>query len=171
MVMDVESVGLHGEGFAVAALVLDCVDRVVLASNLLACDPAVARGDAVGRQWVATHVPALPQNCADPQELRAQFWQHWLHWRAKGCVLVADSAWPVEANFVSACVLDAGDASAFAGPQPIIDVDALAWMCPAAALGNLQRDGDELPAHHPLADARFTARRLWHWQDWYARVA
>lgn len=158
-VFDVESIGLHGEGFAVAYRVMNAAGEAV-ESNEFSCDPALALGRDEDRAWVAANVPTLARNCATPAEVRAKFWQRWLHWREAGAWLAADCSWPVEAAFLAACVRDGGDAAHWQGPYPLLDISTLTF-----ALGRDPRDEetrlpDELPLHDPAADVRHSARKL-----------
>jgi hypothetical protein len=50
-VLDVESIGLHGEGYAAAYAVFDLQGRE-LEAHTFACDPSNAVGDASDRAWV-----------------------------------------------------------------------------------------------------------------------
>jgi hypothetical protein len=160
MVFDVESIGLHGEGFAVSWLVLDLHQGVVLEEKTFSCDPALATGIAPDREWVAANVPALEINCASPTEVRACFWRAWLAWREQSAWLAADAAWPVETNFLSACVRDIGVDAHFMGPYPLIDIDAMITASGLLTKDELTRHAHELPVHNPTADTRFSARRL-----------
>lgn len=165
MVLDVESVGLYGEGFAVAFEVLDWPFAQILADGMWACSPDVANGDASGRAWVQGHIPGLAFNCSTTTEVRQRFWSYWLSWRAKGALLVADHAWPVETGFLSACVHESKAASAMQGPYPLLDLAVLDTLWPADAPDVNHRLDDELPAHDPRADVRQTCRKLRAWRD------
>lgn len=156
MCFDVESVGLHGEGFAVAWVVLNEYGEIC-EEQCLACPSDEAQGTDADRAWIAQNVPALPITHARPAQVRAAFWQAWLQWRERGAQLVADCAWPVEAGFLSACVRDMGEAAHWFGPYPLYDISSM-----HAALGVVApaRSPVELPLHHPLVDARYLARCL-----------
>jgi hypothetical protein len=169
MVFDVESVGLHGEGFAVGYVVIDHTGNE-LDSGRFACPPDRASGSLKGREWVAVNVPALPVTHATPSAVRSAFWHKWQEWQAKGAMLVADCAWPVETGFLSLCIkdvqpvvrgcpLDDGPRG-WEGPYPLLDAASmffLAGIDPLASHGRLE---NEIPEHDPLADARQTARLM-----------
>jgi hypothetical protein len=159
MVFDVESVGLHGEGFAVGWVV---VHRAAgeLEQGLLCCAPDLAFGSEESLQWVAEHAPAMKTTHAYPGEVRAAFWKAWLQWKAKGAVLVADCCWPVEARFLAACVADEPAQREWEGPYPLHDLASVLLALGRDPLATNERRPDELPAHHPLADARQSARLL-----------
>ena len=158
VVFDVESIGLHGEAFAVGAVVMDD-DGFVRAQYLYACDPDEATGGDEGRAWVAEHCPFIACNCGSPQGVRNQFWRAWLAWKEDGAVLVADCAWPVEARFLAACVDDDPDTRSWQGPYPLHELASFmvaAGMDPHATYDRLL---DE-PQHDPLGDAKQSARLL-----------
>ena len=163
MVFDVESVGLHGEGFAVGWVVVDRRGSE-LSCGLAACNPADADGDDEGRPWVEEHGPAdifPPADEYGPMWVREQFWDAWRAWSSRGdVVLVADCAWPVEARFLARCVDDSREARFWEGPYPLHDLASIRLAAGLDPLGTCERLPDELPAHDPLADARQSARLL-----------
>ena len=160
MVFDVESVGLHGEGFAVAWTICDEKGEVK-EEGLEHCPIETAKGAEAGRKWVNENV--LPHlgvpNCKTPKEVRDKFWKRWKAWEVKGVKLVADVAWPVESNFLSACINDDPGGREMAGPYPLYDVSFLK-MSDGVLEIDYKRLPSELPAHHPLADCRHSARQL-----------
>lgn len=159
MVFDVESVGLHGEGFAVAWVVVNS-DGEQLDEGLLGCDPALCAGTDENRLWVRENVPQLPHSSPTKQHLRNTFWRAWRHWADKGAVLVADCAWPVEANFLSECVRLNHREREWQGPYPLHDLASVMLARGLDPLATNERLEDEKPAHHPLMDARQSARLL-----------
>ena len=159
MVFDVESIGLHGEGFAVAWVVVSR-EGERLDEGCLACAPDQCTGTGESRLWVSENVPPLDVTSPTPQHLRNTFWHQWRYWADKGAVLVADCAWPVEANFLSACVRLNPAQREWQGPYPLHDLASALLALGADALAVTERLSDELPAHHPLMDARQSARQL-----------
>lgn len=162
MVFDVESVGLHGEGFAVGWVVVDS-HGVEYDAMRFVCSPRWAKGTREGREWVAANLPPLTltdYETPTPVAVRAAFWQEWQHWKAQGAVLVADCAWPVEARFLAACVDDRPDEREWQGPYPLHELASFRLAAGLNPLGTADRLPSELPAHDPLADARQSARLL-----------
>lgn len=159
MVLDVESVGLHGEGFAVGYVVADSLGFEHV-NAVLSCDPAAAKGEQENRDWVAAHVPHMTHTHATPREVRDAFWAEWLHWKQRGARLVADCAWPVEARFLMQCVDDAPREREWEGPYPLHDLASVFLAHGRDPLATSPRLPRETPAHHPLADARQSARLL-----------
>ena len=159
MVLDVESVGLHGEGFAVGYVV--CNQRgEVLEEATLACDPGHASGKPENRAWVLANVPEMDHDYFTPEAVRNGFWTRWMHWKEHGAVLVADCCWPVEARFLAACVDDGGGSREWDGPYPLHDLASVLLALGRDPLATNERLPTELPAHHPLNDARQSARLL-----------
>lgn len=157
MVFDVESIGLHGEGFAVGWVVVDDAGRE-LSSGRAACLPEAARGADEDRAWVRVHCPTLPVCCSTPAEVRAAFWRAWGRESESGSVLVADCAWPVEARFLTACVDAAPETRRWQGPYPLHEVATMRLAAGLDPLATVARLPSEEPKHDPLADARQSAR-------------
>jgi hypothetical protein len=91
--------------------------------------------------------------CDGPAELREAFWSVWERERARGTQLWADVCFPVETNFLAACVR-ARNGRKFQGPFPLRDVSTI------GSGGQPERLASELPEHHPLMDSRLSARKL-----------
>lgn len=187
-VLDVESIGLHGEGFAVGFTVV-LHDGKTLEEGLLSCPvqeassrdssgcefvPVSANTDGstsweVGSglttglknlKWVNENVPALTITHSNPEGVRNAFWERWLYWRERGAVMVADCAWPVEARFLLACVDEHMPTREWQGPYPLHDLATLLLAQGHNPIGTFKRLPAELPAHNPLCDARQSARIL-----------
>ena len=163
-VLDVESIGLYGDGYAAGIVVIDRGGIVQEDKRLL-----------WGLDWEherSTHPEEYAWYCQNvaPHQLpvthqflismRHAFWNFWVSWRARGAVLVADCPFPVETNFLSACVKEARANNIPDSPYPLLDVGTLLLACGLSPLGTYPRRPDELPKHDPLADARQSARLL-----------
>lgn len=161
MVLDVESIGLHGEAFAFGYVVIDTTLGAQRASQRGACSPNKARGTAADHLWVAENVPKFHESDDSPRLVRQRFWSSWTYWAERGAVLVADVAWPVEARFLAACIDDDPTVRAWQGPYPLHELTSIA-MAMGADVEQLWRDRRdiELPKHDPLNDARQSARIL-----------
>lgn len=153
MVFDVESNGLHGEGFAVGWVVIsdsgEIISKGYEAAPLENPDP-----------WVAENVlPKLPAPTKpDAISVRGAFWEAWQKAKAMGATLWADCGWPVEANFLSACVAD--DASRlWDGPYPLHEIATVFELAGLDTTAKHERLEDE-QEHHPTGDAKQSARLL-----------
>lgn len=159
-VFDVESVGLHGEGFAVAGGVY-LSNGAVQYSFSYACPVEAAEGSEENRKWVRENIPVLEITHRCPFALRLAFWEQWQLAKAKypDIYMAADVAWPVEANFLSQCVQDATGRE-WEGPYPLIDIASVRFAAGFHPTAAELRTESEKPAHHPLTDARQSARLL-----------
>lgn len=158
MVFDVESIGLHGEGFAVGYVVIDR-HGFRKAEELYACPPYNAQGSMEGRSWVGQNVPKMDATCHMPSEVRARFWADWLSWKEQGAVLVADCQWPVEARFLINCVDDDREHREWQGPYPLHELASFMVAAGMDPMATYERLPDE-PQHDPLGDARQSSRLL-----------
>jgi hypothetical protein len=156
MVFDVEANGLHGEGFAVG-WVLQCCEGEIISEGFSSA--SVFMGENVD-PWVAENVlPHLPAPTHETcEQVRSVFWAAWLAAKAQGATLWADCGWPVEANFLSACVADDKN-RAWEGPYPLHEIATVFEMAQMGATEKHERlDGET--EHHPTGDARQSARLL-----------
>lgn len=158
MVLDCESIGLHGETYAVGYVVIQ--DGNELESGMFACPSGMAEGVESDRQWVCQNIPSLGFNSPDAFTVREKFWRRWLEWKAKGALLAADCAWPVEARFLAACVDALPDDRRFSGPYPLVEISTWMMVSGKDPMKDYPRLESELPKHNPLADARQSARLL-----------
>lgn len=159
LVLDVESIGLHGEGFAFGYVVIDQAGQLVH-EELIAAPPTWFDGAKEDRTWVHANVPQMPTRALSPRELRTRLWKHLTHWKDRGAQLFADCAWPAEARMLLAAVADAPHGRALTGPYPLHEVASVLWAAGMDPLADVPREADELPAHDPLNDARHSARKL-----------
>jgi hypothetical protein len=172
LVFDVESVGLHGEGFAVGAVEIDEGGGVV-AEHRFSCPATRAltgypSEDKRHLAWIREHVPGERagdasnyHNCRSSCEVRDRFWAVWQEFCATGGgYLAADVPWPVEARFLSECVDDDLVRRNWKGPYPLIDIASVRLAAGLDPLGTCERLPDEQPEHDPLCDARQSARLL-----------
>jgi len=157
LIFDVESVGLHGEGYAVGGVLFDA-QGWELSTFSFACDPDDALGRFEGREWVKANAPELKVTHTSPRDMRSAFWELWTKAKKDGAVLVADCGWPVEARFLAACVDDDPLERAWQGPYPLHEAATYLEAAGMDCLGTYEREPEELPQHDPLADARQTAR-------------
>lgn len=165
IVFDVESVGLHGEGYAVGYVTIDAGGNELFSARY-ACRIQDASGNDAGRAWATEHAGVLSCNCRSPREVRENFWRDYrelvesIRDGSESVLLAADVPWPVEANFLSACIADNPGQREWQGPYPIIDVASVRFARGLDPLASVPRMDDETPQHDPLADARQSARLM-----------
>lgn len=165
LIFDVESVGLHGEGFAWGAVLIQNGDAT--GEQLCWCPPEKARGAdqlndlAWAHQNVMAHITGRGVALRNPQEVRREFWVLW-RWAADlGAQLMADVCWPVEANFLSSCIRDDWPAREWLGPYPLLDAGTL-------TVAGLTTEYAPTEPHNPLEDARATWLSI---RDWWRGTA
>lgn len=156
-VIDVESVGLHGEGFAVAGgLYLE--NGAPQWEFFYCCPIEECLGQEAGRHWVKENVPVMEITHRSPVKMRHDFWKQWEKAKSEGALMAADCLWPVEAGFVAQCVSDEPK-RAFLGPYPFVEISSV-MMSAGMGMDGHSRSASELPAHNPLCDSRQSARLL-----------
>lgn len=167
MVFDVESVGLYGEGFAYGYVIVND-NGVTLQKRAAMCDPKNAKGTMGDRKWIHENVvPALKSKKFEmarhpnPKEVRKDFWECWIraYYKYPGIMLVADCPYPVEVNFILKGLQEDKSRKEYA-PYPFIDVASVLLGQGIAPLAHHGRKIAEKPVHHPLADAKQSARLL-----------
>ena len=167
MVFGVESVGLHGDAYAVGYAVIDADGKEVEAGGWCV-SPQLVRGTPEGLGWATDNAwyvrgtdwgAGLACLLCD-RDMRGRFWSAWGRWKRKGAWLAADVPWPVKSRFLSECVLDNPWDRELAGPYPLIDVASVRLAAGYDPLATELRHPGEEPAHDPLADARQSARLL-----------
>jgi hypothetical protein len=156
MVFDVESIGLHGEGYAVGWVVVDDKTGQEEDVGLLACSPDMAVGLAGDRKWVETNCPKIPVRFDNPGQVRVQFSEVWNFWRERTVRLWADCGWPVEANFLTLCVGD----GIINSPYPLHEIATARMLAGFDPIATYDRRPVELPVHNPQMDARQSGRLL-----------
>lgn len=161
LVFDVESVGLHGDAFAVAWVQGDATLNEI-GSGSLHIPLEMAEGDQSGRDWVKANVtiPDGSIECKSPRMMRDMFWAVWTLARTGNSALLAECLWPVEANFLSRCVADFAGERNWEGPYPFHDIASIRTAAGLDPLATESRLAEEQPAHNPLADARQSLRLL-----------
>ena len=153
-VFDVESNGLHGQGFAVGWVVVDHGE--VLSSGFLRCSI-----EGKINPWVFENViPNLDdENCETSLDLRDGFWGAWMLAKEQGATAWADCSFPVETNFLAECVDDLPNHRQWLAPYPLHEIATVLCLNGLDAIYRHDRlDGET--AHHPTGDARQSARLL-----------
>lgn len=158
--IDAETVGLYGEPFAVGYTVYNA-QGVELESNYMSCPSKNAKGTLSDREWVEKNVvPHLPKeyDCETPQELCEKVYTTWMDLKRKykDIITIADCGYPVESRLFSRAI-ENNEERTFTGPFPLHEVST-ALMFAKIKREDYPRLPNELPEHHPLSDARQSAR-------------
>jgi hypothetical protein len=159
-VFDVESIGLHGEGFAVAGGVY--INGEAQSEFRFSCPMDAADGDDEDRAWVSANVPVMEVTHRTPVGIRDAFWTEWLNAKKRypGIAMAGECIWPVEAGFVAQCVQHSPQTRKWEGPYPFHEIASLMLAAGMDPMATYERTESEKPAHEPLADARLSARLL-----------
>lgn len=179
-IWDAESVGLHGQGFAVGGGVYDIHGKAIREFQW-DCLPSRANGiardlildergsaakvqEAGDKQWVHENVKIDPNsiNVATPELVRRGFWHEWETAKAEfpGILMAVECGWPVEARFLIECIQDDPATRNWRGPYPMHEIATLMLAAGMDPMATYDRTPEESPAHEPLADARLSARLL-----------
>lgn len=155
---DVESVGLHGVGFSVGGALYHESGNS-LSDFIFTCSPDNLPGDEEDKKWVQENVPILEVTHRSPKKVRDAFWEHYqaLKEQFPGLVLVAECPWPVESNFLSACIAD-DPSRKWDGPYPLIDVSSAMFSFDVDPLKPVERKDLSLVEHDPRSDAHLSAQ-------------
>lgn len=160
-IFDVESIGLHGEAFAVAGGVY--INGVAQSEFMFCCPPDEARGEDDDRKWVALNV-SITEKCDwwSPWDVREAFWAEWEKAKKQypEITMAAECLWPVEATFVAECVRQGMPKRKWAGPYPFHEISSVMLAAGMDPMATYERTESENPPHNPLADARLSARLL-----------
>lgn len=159
--LDVESIGLHGDPFAVAVVITN-EEGTLLDEFCWSVNRKLVSGKVEDRKWVDENVPDLPTTHASLLEMCREFWNTWKLWKGTGAVMVCDCPWPVEARFLNMC--KNMDNDNFSGPYPLLDLSSMLYTKGFEPLGEFNRLTGELPKHHPLCDVRQTKRLFFELQ-------
>lgn len=164
-IIDVESIGLHGEAFAVAWQVFAHDAHPFQHRNgaWAACNPNWCSGKISDFQWVTDNVPDLSgSDAGSPRGVRDRFWSEWEAVKREfpGIVMAAECAWPVEARFLNKCVEDDPQNRNWEGPYPLHDISSImlaAGMDPMRTYARAHEESEIYGPHHPLGDVKHSA--------------
>ena len=157
VILDAESIGLHGECFAIGYVVKDELGKEV-ESGMASCPIETAKGDLDDCEWVSANVSLGEPTHANPRAVRDWWWEIYRRLSAEGAGFWCDCLWPVEANLFSACIADDPVARKWLGPYPLGEITEYLRMAGRNPLEYYPRLDDELPAHNPRNDSRQSAR-------------
>jgi len=117
--IDVESNGLHGEAFAVGAVLMK-LDGTVLEEFLARC-PITGELDPWVKERVLPAMADVKENYQDTKELRTAFWKWYKPIKERADYVITDNGYPVEARFLIACQDDDLNERYWDHPFPLLD--------------------------------------------------
>lgn len=156
---DIESNGLHGEAFAVAAVVMNADGKVL--------DKFESRVKITGQvdSWVEKNVlPAIkdmPITHGSYKALREAFWRWYLAAEKQADYVLVSNGYPVEYRFLLQCQEADLEERYWQHPFPIIDLFSLLLLVEGLGgkgrlIDDIIREGN-FKRHDPLDDAKITA--------------
>ncbi|HSX43850.1 MAG TPA: hypothetical protein VLE69_00920 [Candidatus Saccharimonadales bacterium] len=156
---DLEANGLHGEVFAIGAVVMDATDNIL--------DQFTGRTGIVGPvdSWVEKNVvPAIkdmPSTHKTYKDLREDFWKWFLRAQETSDYVLVSNGYPVEYRFLLKCQEENLDERYWQHPFPILDLFSLLVLAnDMPDKSTLVRELTELhnlSRHNPLDDAKKSA--------------
>lgn len=158
---DIESNGLHGQAFAIGALIVDNSGKVF--------DEFIARVDVQEEidEWVAKNVLPAMDNIhvthGSYEDMREAFWRWFVKAQEKSDYTLVSNGYPVEYRFLLDCQQADLEERYWQHPFPIIDVTSLLLTLrefgepsKQEILRKVQKNGN-FKTHNPYDDAKVTA--------------
>jgi hypothetical protein len=156
---DIETNKLHGEAFAVGAVIMGADGRV--------SDQFTGRTKIVGPidPWIEQNIlPAvqrMPITHRDAHDLREGFWEWFVHAQETADYVLVNNGYPVEYRFLLKCQEENLEERYWQHPFPILDLFSLTIQAGdmRAIKAKLRSEADsELVLHNPLHDAILSAK-------------
>jgi hypothetical protein len=161
-IFDVESIGIHGEAFAVAGGVYK--DGKALHEFAYHCSSDLANGTLRNRGWVKDNVRLSKDSVrlSLRKDILSMFWTELRSAREvyPNLVIAVECGWPVEARFLNECIDSSPINRENQGPYPLHEIASFMEVAGMDCMETYDRLPNELPAHEPLADSRLSARLL-----------
>ncbi len=157
---DLESNGLHGEAFAIGAVVMDAQGRTL--------DQYTGRTKIVGPTdaWVEKNVlPAIRDMSlthGSYKDLRESFWRWYIRAEPEADYVLVSNGYPVEYRFLQKCQEENLEERYWQHPFPILDLFSLLIQAGIEPLDKTRLQNEIMKQsnysrHHPLHDAKITA--------------
>lgn len=157
---DLESNGLHGEVFAVGAILMDAEGKVY--AQFEGRTKIVGQVDAWVEKNVLPAINDMPVTHTTYKDLREDFWKWYLKTEPECDYVLVSNGYPVEYRFLLKCQEENLTERYWQHPFPILDLTSLLLL-----VGDNQVNKDNLveeiirsgnfSKHHPLHDAKIAA--------------
>jgi hypothetical protein len=157
---DLEANGLHGQIFAVGAVVTDSSGHVYERFTAR-CDIREPVND-----WIAANViPVIgdmPHTHASYEAMREAFWEWYLRVEPTADYVLVSNGYPIEYKFLLDCQAADIETRYWQHPYPILDLTSLLVQVTGKSvvksrLVNTVKKNGDFRQHHPLDDAKVTA--------------
>lgn len=158
---DIESNGLHGEAFAVGAVLVNSHGKIE--EQFTGRCKIEGDVDAWVKVNVIPYIDDIEESYSDSRELREGFWKWYLRVEPKADYVLVSNGYPVEYKFLLKCQEENLEERYWQHPFPILDLMSLMIQAePNSAKRNqIVKDVIErgkYSRHHPLHDAIVSAQ-------------
>jgi hypothetical protein len=165
-IIDVESIGIHGEPFSVAGGIYNIKTNKEIESFVFGIPRNIANGLPSDRKWVDENIPEFDytKSFESVDEMCQAFMEKWIAIKKQydGINMFAECPWPVEGRFLNTCVKTDISKYIFEGPYPLYDITSMMAIAGLDPMATYKRIESEKPAHNPLSDIRLSFRLLCH---------
>lgn len=158
--IDVESNGLHGEAFAVGAVLIQADGKVL--DDFLGRCPIEGEVDSWVKKNIIKPLKGVVENYDSSLKMRDAFWEWYRAAKEQADYVLVDNGYPVEARFLLQCQADDLEGRYWDHPYPLLDLSALLLAVGVKPLAvKWQWVEDRVPQgairHHPRFDAQVSA--------------
>ncbi|HVE81126.1 MAG TPA: hypothetical protein VNA68_03270 [Candidatus Dormibacteraeota bacterium] len=159
--IDVESNGLHGEAFAVGAVLMNAKGEVL--DEFIGRCPVVGKIDPWVKDNVIKPMKDVPEDYPNAKKMRDAFWSWYLPAKNQADYVLADNGYPVEARFLIQCQDDDIEDRYWGHPFPLLDLASMLLQVgikPLAVRKKMVEDkmgGAPSLHHNPRWDAQVSA--------------
>ena len=157
---DLETNGLHGNVFAVGAVVVDARGNVL--DKFAARCPLEHDVDTWVKANVFPVIHDMPVTHTEQKELRHDFWKWYLQAEPKCDYVLVSNGYPVEYRFLLQCQEDDLENRYWQHPFPILDLTSILIatghesLAKSQLISSIIREG-KFARHHPVDDATIAA--------------
>ncbi len=156
---DLESNGLHGEVFAIGAVVMDAAGNVL--DQFTGRTKIIEPVDEWVRGNVLTVIDDMPITHGSYKDLREAFWRWYMQAEPKSDYVLVSNGYPVEYGFLIKCQAENLEERYWQHPFPILDLYSLLLQ---AGIDNNDKsrikakllEQGSFSQHHPLHDAKLS---------------
>lgn len=163
---DIESNGLQGPAFAVAAVLMD--DKLRVLDEFVGRCPIRTQIDPWVEENVLPPMAGIPTGYRSALAMRTAFWQWFTAADARAQNVVVDNPYPVEARFLIACQEDDLKARYFEHPFPLLDLGTMLFSIGATTPA--KRQAYKLAALEAAGAAENPLVHNPRWDAWAAAV-
>lgn len=158
---DLETNGLHGDAFAVGAMIMDSKGQIH--EQFAGRSRLTSKVDPWVKANVLPAIVEMPISHKDSRELREAFWHWYLEAEAKSDYVLVNNGYPVEYRFLIQCQEENLDERYWHHPFPILDLFSLLIQVGYRSTSSRNKliadvvGQEQFLIHNPLHDAKLAA--------------